>query len=269
MADGVERAGDIASCGDANTGSTTVFANGKGITRVMTDSAGAPILGPGSQTIFVEGSKVSLPGDLIVTHGPQGSHAAATTGNESEDVLIGEGSGGQPTIDINFDNIADGGPYYGNIYGSYKNGAFTFTGCYWYKGDITFTYTITNTGNTPTGAFNIGLWEVPYTSNGITYAFIRGSDGIMDGTYPIFRSEVRQASIPAGKQVIGQLVLPSDPQGRGPKSNSPKCDLVYSFGTAYTRSFSIYADLDLEVTETDELNSTPTMGIVMTFKANC
>ena len=31
---GVERLGDPATCGHTNTGSTNVFANGKGVTRV-------------------------------------------------------------------------------------------------------------------------------------------------------------------------------------------------------------------------------------------
>jgi len=278
---GVERQGDLASCEThTNTGSTTVFANSKGITKVMVDSAGGLILGPGTQSVFVENAKVSLPGDVIAAHPPCGSpggdlHCAAFTGSPSEDVFFGTGFAGDPgggdapKTDLILQGIADGGPYYGNVYGSYKSGGFTWTGCYWYVGDITFTYTITNNSSEPTGAFNIGLWEVPYTSNGITYAFPRNSYGVLDGTYPIFRGEKRIGIIPAGGTITGNLVLLSDPQGRGPTSNSPKCDLVYSFGTAYTRSFTMYADLDNEITETDELNSLPTMGVVMEYKANC
>ena len=85
---GVERAGDAATCGDVNTGSTTVFANGQGIARVGVDSAGGTIGGPGSSTVFVEGSNVSLPGDSIAGHGIE-PHAAPVTANPSEDVFAG------------------------------------------------------------------------------------------------------------------------------------------------------------------------------------
>jgi hypothetical protein len=71
---GVEREGDIASCDHANTGSETVFANGRGITRVDKDTVGGlleggMITGPGCDTVFVEGFKISLPEDTIEYHG--------------------------------------------------------------------------------------------------------------------------------------------------------------------------------------------------------
>tara|TARA_R100001244_G_scaffold106386_1_gene78923 strand:+ start:125 stop:457 length:333 start_codon:yes stop_codon:yes gene_type:complete len=81
MIAGVETAGAAASCGDINTGSLTVFAEGKGITRVGIDTAGGLISGPGSLTVFVEGYPVSLPGDAIVSHG-ESPHDAATTCGE-------------------------------------------------------------------------------------------------------------------------------------------------------------------------------------------
>lgn len=79
---GVEREGDVASCGDENTGSETVYANGHGITRVGSplslgpDSAGGKIIGPGTQSVFVENWKISLAGDTIVGHG---THSNPTT----------------------------------------------------------------------------------------------------------------------------------------------------------------------------------------------
>ena len=86
---GVEIAGEAASCGGVNTGSTTVFAEGKGITRILVDTAHAmAIIGPGSSTVFVEGSKVSLPGDAIVSHGDE-KHEAATTANPAITVTAG------------------------------------------------------------------------------------------------------------------------------------------------------------------------------------
>ena len=87
---GVEIAGAAATCGGVNTGSTTVFAEGKGITRILVDTADAAVItGPGSSTVFVEGSKVSLPGDAITSHGPPTSHDAALTANPAVTVTAG------------------------------------------------------------------------------------------------------------------------------------------------------------------------------------
>ena len=65
-----------ASCGHAQTGSSRVKIAGKGITRVAQDTAGGLVIGPGSQSVFVEGIKVSLPGDIITTHGLPPLHLA-------------------------------------------------------------------------------------------------------------------------------------------------------------------------------------------------
>jgi hypothetical protein len=99
---GVEREGDKASCGDKNTGSETVYANGHGITRVgyldnlgpdyaLNDQGeGGRIIGPGTQNVFIENWRISLPGDAIVLHGT-GEHAGAITANESTDVFVDSG----------------------------------------------------------------------------------------------------------------------------------------------------------------------------------
>ena len=85
---GVERLGDPATCGHTNTGSTNVFANGKGVTRVGVDSAGSIIVGPGMPTVLVNGSPVSLPGDSIASHGDS-PHSSAKTGSPSTTVFAG------------------------------------------------------------------------------------------------------------------------------------------------------------------------------------
>ena len=77
---GVEIKGAAATCGHVNSGSTTIFAEGKGITRVGVDTAGGLINGPGSLTVYAEGYNVSLPGDAIVGHG-KGAHAGPKTTN--------------------------------------------------------------------------------------------------------------------------------------------------------------------------------------------
>jgi len=74
----------------AQSGSSRVKIGGKGISRVQTDTAGGLIIGPGSQSVFVEGDKVSLPGDAITTHG-KSPHAAATTNAGQTRVVAGTG----------------------------------------------------------------------------------------------------------------------------------------------------------------------------------
>ena len=80
---GIQTATLAATCGDVQTGSTTVFVNGNGITRLGVDTvAGGLITGPGSLTIFAEGAGVSLPGDTVLPHPPCDSgnpHCVATT----------------------------------------------------------------------------------------------------------------------------------------------------------------------------------------------
>ena len=278
---GVERQGDLASCGThTNTGSTTVFANSKGITKVMVDSAGGGlILGPGTQSIFVEGYKVSLPGDAIVAHPPCGSpgmevHCVAFTGSPSTDVFFGTGFAGDPgggdapKTDLILQGIYDGGPYKSNTYGSQG----LFNGCYWYVGDITFSYTITNNSSEPTpGGFNLGLWEVRKDDVGKTFTFPRNSYGVLDGTYPIFRGEKRIGIIPAGGTITGNLVLLSDPafDDDFPWNTVQVHDLAMDGNFGAGRTFTMYADLDNEITETDERNSLPTIGITSTSNKNC
>ena len=279
---GVERKGDLASCGDANTGSTTVKANGKGITRAGIDTAGALIKKTGgSPTVFVEGWKVSLPGDLIDTHGPKSSHVLAITGNESEDVLIGDGGGAGEDFDLTLDAIDGGGPYITNrqnLPGSWQGG--WGYQCWWYVGDITFSYTVTNNSSEPVGPFNIGLWEMGWPEIGQTFYWFRGDDGKFDGYWPILRGEVRQGVIPAGAQVTGTIVLPSSPGINPPCPDcdpgiQPPHDLSWLLWTGsgnkyhYTyvrpRAFTMYADIDQEVIEANEENAVPVIKVAAQY----
>ena len=86
MTVGVITVGAKATCGHLSEGSTTVFADGKGITRVNKDKAGGLITGPGSVGVFVEGFKVSLSKDEIKSHGDS-PHDAATTAEPSTTVF--------------------------------------------------------------------------------------------------------------------------------------------------------------------------------------
>jgi uncharacterized Zn-binding protein involved in type VI secretion len=81
-----------ATCGHIQTGSLIVKIEGKGVCRVNTDSAGGLITGLGSQKVFVQGNKVSLPGDAIDSHYPcptPDSHCNATTVAGQERVTAG------------------------------------------------------------------------------------------------------------------------------------------------------------------------------------
>lgn len=277
---GVERKGDIASCiTHTNTGSTTVFANSEGITKVGEDSAGGIILGPGSQTVFVEGLKVSLPGDLITAHATCGSpggtpHCAATTENPSTDVFAGTGWADVPKIDLVLDAFGLAGPHLTNtraFYGYFGGG---FWLCTLYVGDITFSYTITNNSSVPAGPFNIGLWNLPYNMIGTTVPLIRSSAGSFDGTFPILQSETRQETIPAGGKVSGNIVLPSNPNlwtpdvGGGTDVPYDLAQELMNTTKDYERAFSLYLDLDLEVSEEDELNTLPTLAVEATYNGD-
>jgi len=95
---GIERRGDLATCLDdhTNTGSTTVFANGEGVSRSGIDTAGTGLIGGGSPNVRVEGYNASWVGDPIAPHPCCGApgcgpHCVATTANPSTDIIIGDG----------------------------------------------------------------------------------------------------------------------------------------------------------------------------------
>ena len=84
----------LADCDShAQTGSSKVTADGKGVCRVETDTAVGLIIGPGSQNVFVEGDKVSLPGDAITTHGKSPHSSPVTVAGQSK-VTAGTGFAG-------------------------------------------------------------------------------------------------------------------------------------------------------------------------------
>ena len=267
---GVEKQGDAASCGShQNTGSPTVFIEKKGMTRVDIDTAGGLIIGPGAQTVFLEGYNASLENDAIVTHGKSPHNAAKTTSTGptvfAETGFLGDpGEGDVPKSDLNTSVFAAPGPYMTN-----------FLNCptsYWYMGDVPISYTITNTGNGPTGSFNIGLWEVSPDDVGVPYILPRNSDGVIDGVYPILLAENSINSIPAGGQITGTI---SAPKGSGTwgDTNPPWWwkdeygipDLIYWPWAPEYRAFTLYLDLDNDVGEPNENNSTPTIGLTATY----
>lgn len=84
--------GDQATClTHVVTGSKTVFIGpfATGASRVLLDTAGGTILGPGAPTVFVENAPVSLEGDLIAPHGKSPHSNALTKALLNQTVLIG------------------------------------------------------------------------------------------------------------------------------------------------------------------------------------
>lgn len=72
------------------TGSDDVIIDGKPATRILADMGGAPIIGPGATTTFINGMPASLPGDAIVSHGLP-PHALMTTTSIQSKVFAGTG----------------------------------------------------------------------------------------------------------------------------------------------------------------------------------
>ena len=255
---GVERAKDAATCGHKNTGSTSVFANGEGITRVLGDTAGGLIIGPGSQSVYVEEYKVSLPGDAIVGHG-HSPHSSARTANPSTNVFAGTGFAGdpgggiEPKADITTTVFVSTPPNYP----ANSDGAILMDCCptcipptipTHYMGTFTFSYTIANVGNADTdSSFKLGIWEVPVTYDGEAIVLTRGSDGILEGDFPILRQEETEGIISSGGSVTWSVNIPNQILAPGPG-----------------RAYSIYLDLDNDIGETNENNAFATIVVTVT-----
>ena len=77
-----------ATCGHVQTGSSKVRIQDTGVSRVLADSGGGIILGPGKPKVLVEGLVISVAGDAIQAHGI-GPHAAPTTETTQTKLNIG------------------------------------------------------------------------------------------------------------------------------------------------------------------------------------
>ena len=247
---GVERLGDAATCGDVNTGCTTVFANGIPITRVGADTAGGTILGPGSFNTYVEGAKISLPNDAIIAHYPSptpGTHFAALTNPVgSPTVFAGVGSAGggasegakenpdlRTTLFMSIDVSANNVPCFptNDQLNCGTNPANK------YIGDLPYMYSLTNMGDAPTeGPFTIGIWEVPngFAGSGI---FPREAEGVIDGTYPKLVKELR----------ITEIIDAGDSYSNTFGISNPDGLLVNTM-----RTFNMYLDIDNEIGEASD-----------------
>ena len=86
--------GDPATCGDPATGSSDCTISNLGISRTGVDIAGAPIIGPGATTLFVNGSPASLDADLVVSHGLPPHLVPLTVAVQNNSVFAGDGFAG-------------------------------------------------------------------------------------------------------------------------------------------------------------------------------
>jgi hypothetical protein len=259
---GVEREGDAATCGDPNTGSTTVRANGRGVTRVNVDAALGLIIGPGSQTVFVEGYNVSLPGDSILPHPCCGSpgcgaHCAATTTSESTNVFAGEGF---PTETITTNN--QGGATEDIVVTTAADvliSTFTLTPA----SMITFVttggidteltepgavtvgaYTIRNIGNTETGPFTVGLFEIPKEAG--------------EGIYYLTELQALEG-VPGAVKVDEQTIE------IGPYSSySGEFTIDVELRAPDTYYFAIFADTYIDLVEPNQDNTFPAQTFTVT-----
>lgn len=245
----VETATLTATCGHAQTGSSTVKANGNGVSRVGIDKAVGLIDGPGSQSVFVEGYNVSLPGDLIVPHPPCGSpnppHCNAKTNlGGTTDVFagigftIGPGGGiGEPTgldaPDLKVTNI--------EIVPNSVSANYPTVGPTHYIGTVTINYTIQNFAH-EAEAFNIGLWKTPNEGPWILHT---ENISLYPAGVELLETD-RVEGLAAGSTHEGSITLTATSfnlnQDWQP-SNSP----VW---------YVIYPDIDKELIEPDEDNST-------------
>jgi len=253
---GVETATLIATCGDPQTGSTTVFVNTFGVSRVGTDMAIGPILGPGSQTVFAEGFNVSLPGDVVSPHPPCPIipiHCAALTNPAgSLNVFAGTGfSSGedQPGLLAAADLrttflLATPNSIPANI-GTPPVLAVGIP--------VTFSYSITNTGDAPASNFTIGLWRTPDLNDDPTMINQRG---------PFMLTRTSAEEIGAtliDTEVVTELDAGETYTGTFTYENDERWSNLLK-----PTWFAVYPDIDDVIGETDEANWFPSVSVTIT-----
>ena len=266
MPDNICVATTAATCGDPQTGSSRVSIEGKGVCRVQTDTAGGLIIGPGSQSVFVEGIKVSLPFDAISTHGLS-PHAAAMTIAGQSRVVAGTGfasdtgdSGDAPSPNIEVVKgsftasrtllLCSGtGMFPPTNMQAATNNCYTGTGTPPLAPPppptVTYSYTVKNSGNDTAQPFVVGFWRFPDALNAPDQAILTvNSTEFYDNVYLVSQQSV--GSLGPGDTYSSTFQYP---------------DLYYSSNTSY--AFGVYADIYNTTTEQDEKNSTQTLKITV------
>lgn len=265
-------AGDQASCGHQQTGSSVVTIQGNGVSRVEVDTGGGLIIGPGSQNVFIEGFKASLLGDAITSHGKTPHSGAVTsvmlsqnttttagtgfagdvisTGDAPKPNLVMEGwtsNYGAGTVELHASGTGFFPPEQMNT--AWYNCNYDPTNPNTYPGVATppqlrYSFAVSNRGGNTSQAFSMGFWrfsdgiaapdQAILTVNSVSY-------------YPtaILEDETRVPELAPGQQFTGSFVW----SGR------------YEAGRSY--AFAPYADIYGESTEPDEKNSMPTIYVVV------
>jgi len=264
MADPICVATTAATCGHSQSGSSRVKIGGKGISRVQTDTAGGLIIGPGSQSVFVEGDKVSLPGDAITTHG-KSPHAAATTIAGQSKVVAGTGfsvdtgdTADAPNPDIRMQSFSVNlTELFASGQGHYPPTNMQAAMNYCYTGQPpappapppppapTYSYTVVNSGNDTSQPFVVGFWR-----------FLNGTDAPDQAILTMDSLEFYPDVELVAQQSIGSL----DP-GETFSGTFQYTDLYYTSNIQY--AFGIYADIYNTATEKDEKNSAPTLTVAV------
>jgi uncharacterized Zn-binding protein involved in type VI secretion len=249
-----------ATCGHTQSGSSRVLIGGKGVSRVQTDTAGGLIIGPGSQSVFVEGKKVSLPGDAITTHGKSPHAGAVTIAGQSKVIagtgFVGDGTGTAPKPDLEISVFAASlTELHCSGTGIYPppNMQAAINNCFDGTGPppqappppptVTYSYTVTNNTNFTAQPFTVGFWRFLDADNAPDNAVLT-----LDSLefYPDVALVAEQSvdSLDPGESYSSTFLFGE----------------LYSIGTY---AFGIYADIYNTTTEPDERNSAPTITITV------
>ena len=263
----VSHKNSLASCGHAQTGSSKVFVQGNGISRVEVDSAGGLIIGPGSQNVFVEGTKVSLAGDTIASHG-KSPHSNARTRATQQRVFVGTGfagdipsTGDAPRPDIittefttNYGNgivelYCSGQGIYPptNMQAAFSNCAIAGS-IYTNRpspDNVIYSYEIKNTGINTSQPQTVGFWRFINTNDAPDQAILT----------------VQAAEIYPDAQLVATQDVPSLLPGQAFSGTFVFPEVYRSDVGDYV--FGIYPDIYQTVTEPNEENSIATIRLIV------
>lgn len=245
---GIETDTLAATCGDIQVnGAPSVFAEGLSVSKVGVSLAGpGVIIGPGSQSVFAEGIFVSLPGDVVQPHPPcplPAIHCAALTnpaGNGT--VFAGTGMvGGGGSVSDTVEQLG----------ADLKVTSFVVTptelladtpappATPWCSTltPVVFTWTVTNVGQIAADAFTIGLWRTPFQAGAGPFLLTREGGALIPNSQLFFEQAVGSLAPGASKQGTTTLIA-----------------LPAWCKQAPDTWWSVFADIDQEVTEANEQN---------------
>ena len=224
------------------------------------------IIGPGSQNVFVEGSKVSLVGDVITSHG-KGAHSNARTEATQGKVFVGTGfavdsisTGDAPKPDLKLESFSTNYPggtqieLYASGTGLYPptNMQNAYVNCFGpgvlflnlpTPPTLVYSYEVKNDGIDTSQPFTVGFWKFNDVDTAPSQAILTvAASGYTPGVELVEEQEV--GALAPGQSFQGQFT-PFE---------------TYPVG-AYV--FGVYPDIYQTVTEPDEQNSAPTIKVTV------